>query len=317
MKVLYPEIEPYAVHSLKVEKPHQIYVEECGNPLGMPVIYLHGGPASGCKSDHRRFFNPEVYRIVLFDQRGCGRSKPYGELTENTTQHLLQDIERIRIMLGINHWLLFGGSWGATLALLYAQAYPDKVSAMILRGVFLARQADLDWFVGGGVNRIYPERWQALLDVLSKEGSSSVVAEVDGMLAGVDELAQLRAAREWSLWGGQVALGQQFDLSDAEMHIGMDTVRQVKIEIQYAKNRYFIKENQILNDCKKIEKLPVIIIHGRNDLVCPVEAAYSLHQKLPNAEFIVLPHGGHVARGDEMIDAMVNAVERIPVLVDT
>lgn len=316
MKVLYPEIEPYAVHYLEVDNIHQVYVEECGNPSGIPVIYLHGGPASGCKSDHRRFFDPKVYRIVLFDQRGCGRSKPYGELTANTTQDLLADIERIRVKLSVDRWLLFGGSWGATLSLLYAQTYPSQVSAMILRGVFLARQSDLDWFAGRGANYIYPERWQALLDILPEGKGNNIVNAIDKMLVGADELAQLRVAREWSLWGGQVALGQQFDLSSAEMHMGIDTVRQVRIEMHYAKNHYFIKENQILNHCAKIAKLPVTIIHGRNDLVCPAEAAYSLYQNLPDAKLIVLANSGHIARGDDMIDAMVDAAERMPVLLD-
>jgi len=187
---------------------------------------------------------------------------------------------------------------------------------MILRGVFLARQSDLDWFAGRGANYIYPERWQALLDILPEGKGNNIVNAIDKMLVGADELAQLRVAREWSLWGGQVALGQQFDLSSAEMHMGIDTVRQVRIEMHYAKNHYFIKENQILNHCAKIAKLPVTIIHGRNDLVCPAEAAYSLYQNLPDAKLIVLANSGHIARGDDMIDAMVDAAERMPVLLD-
>lgn len=311
MKTLYPEIEPYAVHSIKVNKIHHVYVEECGNASGIPVLFLHGGPASGCKPDHRRFFNPELYRIVLFDQRGCGRSKPHGKLENNTTQDLVSDMEHLRVKLGIDRWLLFGGSWGAALSLLYAQNFPDKVSAMILRGIFLARHHDLEWFLKDGANRIYPEQWQRLVSAIPKSDNSDLISAMESCLWGKDELAQLRVAKEWDAWGGQVALGTEYDPTGMDEHVTAEILRRVRIEMHYAKHRYFLEDNQILEHCDRLTDIPAVIIHGRNDLVCPMESAYSLHKKLPKAKFIVLPNSGHVAHSNEMINALIRTMDRI------
>lgn len=311
MKVLYPDLEPYKVHSIQVDKIHRLYVEECGNPGGIPVIFLHGGPASGCKPHHRCFFNPQKYRIFVFDQRGCGRSQPFGELDNNTSQHLVADIEFLRLRFNIDKWLLFGGSWGAALALLYAQTFADKVSALILRGIFLARNSDLEWFIKDGVNRIYPEQWQQLLNVFPKDERRDLINAMDNCLWGVDELAQIRAAREWDAWSAQVALGSLFDPSQAEDHGASDVLRRVRIELRYAKNQYFLSDDQILKHCNLIEHIPTIIIHGRNDLVCPTESAYRLHQHLPKSELIVLKNAGHVAQGNDMIDALVSATDNM------
>jgi proline iminopeptidase len=316
MRELYPPVEPYAVHPLDVGGGHSVYVEECGNPAGIPAIFLHGGPGGGCKIYQRSFFDPTKYRAVLFDQRGCGRSKPHGLLEHNKTWDLLADMETIRERLGIEKWLLFGGSWGSALALLYAQQYPERVSGIVSRGTFLARQADLDWYIKDGVNRIYPERWAELQDTLHNSkaqngsgGAEDLIAAFHHILHGPDELAQRRAARAWSVWGGQVALGEDFTLSDPEGHVPAHVLHQARIELHYGFHRYFVEENQILRDCPLIPKVPVILIHGRRDLVCPVEAAYTLQKHLPFAELRVLPTAGHIASNPEMTSALVQAAD--------
>ncbi|WP_348757270.1 prolyl aminopeptidase [Candidatus Methylocalor cossyra] len=307
MRDLYPEIEPYAVHRFK-RGGHQLYVEECGNPSGVPVVFLHGGPGSGCKPDHRRFFHPEKYRIVLWDQRGAGRSLPRGELRHNTTADLLRDLEYIRQQLRIPSWLLFGGSWGATLALLYAEQHPARVLGLVLRGVFLARPQDLDWFVGpGGVRCIYPERWEQLCAGLSEDERADPVAALYRRLTGADELARRRAARDWALWSGQVIFGEAFDPEAGGEHAAL--VDQARIELHYALHRYFIADNAILDQCQRIARLPTVIVHGRRDLVCPVEGAYRLHRCLPGSLLRILPEAGHIASGPAMIDALVTAAD--------
>ncbi|PPD31080.1 MAG: prolyl aminopeptidase [Methylomonas sp.] len=313
MKALYPEISPFHTFFLEAGGVHQVYVEQSGNPAGIPVIFLHGGPCSGTKPDHRRFFDPERYHIILLDQRGCGQSKPFGELTGNTTQDLLADMERIRQQLRIEQWLLFGGSWGGTLALLYAQQFPQRVSAMILRGVFLARQADMHWFLQEGVSRIYPERWQALLDVVQAQANDQVLSSLCDAVFGSDQHVAEQAAWQWQVWGGQVALGADFVLG--EPLIDESAVKQVQMELHYARNGYFIAENQILQNCAMLQHIPTMIIHGQNDLTCPLEAGWRLHQALPQAEYSVLPNSGHVAKGEEMVDALVDAADRMAKLL--
>jgi proline iminopeptidase len=309
MKTLYPEINPNRTFYLETGSPHSVYVEESGNPEGIPVIFLHGGPCSGTKPDHRRFFDPERYRIILFDQRGCGQSKPFGEITNNTTQDLIDDMERIREQLNIGRWLVFGGSWGAALGLLYAQQHSGRVLGMILRGVFLARQMDMDWFLKNGAARIYPEQWQCLYESIPSRDRVNLLQGLCHAIAGEDEVARRRVAREWSAWGGQVALGNAFQV-DENSHVSEQMVRQATMELHYAEHGYFIEENQILDHCNKLLGIPAVIIHGRNDLVCPIEAAFSLHHALPEAELIVLPNAGHIAQDDDMIDALVSATDK-------
>jgi proline iminopeptidase len=310
MKVLYPDLDPYATHHFEYDN-HKIYLEECGNPAGLPVLFLHGGPGSGCKAYHRCFFNPEKYRIILLDQRGAGRSAPQGELANNTTAALLGDLEDIRKRLGIPRWLLFGGSWGAALALLYAQEHPGEVSGLVLRGAFLARQRDLRWFVEDGANRIYPEPWCQFLDSIPEAERDRPVECLYRHLTGEDELARRRAAKAWALWSGQVVLGDGFDPTELNSHVSAQVVNQARIELHYAVNRYFIEENRILDRCDGIGHLPAILIHGRRDLTCPVESSFSLHRKLPNSKLWVLPNAGHVPSGGDMIDALVSAADRM------
>ncbi len=309
MKTLYSEIKPYHSFFLETGCKHAVYVEQSGNPDGMPVIFLHGGPCSGTKPEHRRFFNPEIYRIILFDQRGCGLSLPFGELENNTTQNLIDDMERIRNQLAIDQWLVFGGSWGGALALLYAQRHKDKVTGLIVRGVFLARQGDLDWFTKDGAGKIYPEQWQRLIASIPGQGGNLVQGLCDA-LWGEDETAKRRVAKEWMAWGGLVSLGNEYQPKLKGESVTEKMVKQVCMELYYAGHRYFIEENQILDNCGCLTKIPTVIIHGRYDFVCPMEAGYSLHKALPNAEYIVLPYAGHVAQGEEMIDALVAATDR-------
>ncbi len=307
MKQLYPEIEPFNTFFLETQSQHSVYVEQSGNPDGIPVVFLHGGPCSGTRPRHRCFFDPEVYHIILFDQRGCGLSLPFGELENNTTQDLIDDMERIRIQLHIQQWILFTGSWGSALGLLYAQQFTDAVSGLIIRGVFLARQKDLDWFVREGASQIYPEQYQNLLASLPDQNIENLYTA----LWGKDEVTTRRVTRAWIQWSSQVAVGEAYQHEDGPEHVTQKMVDQVKMELNFARNHYFIAENQILLNCKCLQDIPAIIIHGRKDLVCPMAAGYSLSKALPNADYRVLEHAGHIAHGGEMIDALVVATDEM------
>jgi proline iminopeptidase len=308
MRELYPEIEPYAVHNLETGDGHVVYVEECGNPDGIPVLFLHGGPGAGCKRYHRQFFDPARYRAILFDQRGCGRSRPEGELRANTTRHLLEDMERIRLLLKIDRWLLFGGSWGSTLALLYAQRHTPQVAGMVLRGVFLARRRDVEWFAGeDGVRRIYPESWRRLEALIPLAGRDDPIAFIHGQLNGPDELARWRVAREWLRWGGQVALGDAFDPAAEDPPPG--ALHQARIEAHYSVHGYFIGEDEVLRETSRIAAIPATILQGQRDLTCPAEGADALHRALPDSTLEILPQAGHIAATPDMIDALVRAAD--------
>jgi proline iminopeptidase len=309
MRSLYPAIEPTSAYAIEVGRHHQLYVEECGNPHGVPVVFLHGGPGSGCRPYHRSFFDPERYRIVLFDQRGAGRSVPNGDLTDNNTDELVADLERVRIHLGIDRWVLFGGSWGATLVLLYAQRHPARVLGMILRGVFLARQRDLEWYMVDGANRIYPECWSNLIRHSEARTLTAITNTFHKLLHGKDELAKLRFAKAWTLWGAQLTLGDDVDPSDIDNRSPASLLLQVGIELHYARNRYFLEDNQVLDHCDRMPRVPTLIVHGRNDLVCPPEAAVTLHQHLPGSELRIVPRAGHAASTPEIIDALVTATD--------
>jgi proline iminopeptidase len=307
MKTLYPAIQPFHQFFLDTNSPHRVYVEQSGNPDGIPVIFLHGGPCSGTKPHHRQFFNPERYHIILFDQRGCGWSEPFGELDGNTTQDLCVDMERIRTTLNIKQWLVFGGSWGGALALLYAEQHSECVLGLIIRAVFLARQQDMDWFAKDGVSRIYPEQWQRLVASIPNASHTNLVEACYQALWANDELTQRRVAKEWLAWGAQVALGNAYQASDE--HVTEKMLKQARMELHYAKYHYFIAENQILANCHRLENIPTVIIHGRMDLVCPIEAGLSLYHAMSHAHYVILSNAGHIAQGDEMINALVSATD--------
>ena len=308
MKTLYPEITPFKTFHLAVTEGHSLYVEQSGNVNGIPVVFLHGGPCSGTHYSHRQFFNPEIFHIILFDQRGCGQSKPFGKIAGNTTADLIADLEAIRQHLSIDTWVLFGGSWGAALALLYAQQYQQRVRALVLRGVFLARRQDMDWFITDGANKIYPELFEDLLAALPEHAVNERVESLYQTVFGADEEAAIKAAQAWEAWGSQLAVGAYYD-GEEDSGDAEKLLAQVKMELHYAKNHYFIEDNQILNQCATLTGIPATIIHGRQDLVCPLEAGWQLAQALPQADFKVLPAAGHIAQGEAMVDALVTAMD--------
>ncbi len=312
MRNLYPEISPLQTHALSIDG-HQVYFEESGNANGIPVIFLHGGPGSGSNENHRRYFDPDRYHIVNFDQRGCNRSTPNGGIDNNSTQDLLGDINSILRDLNIDKCMLFGGSWGATLALLYAEAYPERVSAMVLRGTFLARRSDLDWFVNSGANRIFPDYWQEFIELIPEQERDDLVCAYHRRLHGNNQEEQKAAALAWSTWAGRIVtyLLPSVDPDSYRPENVEQTINEVLIETHYAKNAYFINENQILSDIDKIPDIPISIIHGRKDLTCTMEASWGLHQTLPAAEMIIVRDGGHLAGEAPMVDALVSATDRM------
>jgi proline iminopeptidase len=313
MRSLFPEIEAFSSTRLDTGNGHIIYVEQAGNPDGIPVVFLHGGPGSGCNPNHRRYFSPEKYQVIIFDQRGCNRSTPPGSVKNNTTQHLIRDIESIRKLLKIEKWLVFGGSWGATLGLLYAETHPERVTGMILRGVFLARQSDLDWFAKEGVNRVLPEHWEQFVRDIPQEERQDLIAAYHKRLADRNDVVREKFARLWSDWATRVVTWNLTEQKNETEDI-RTTVNQVSIETHYAFHRYFIKENQILDNISKIPEVPVIIVHGRKDLTCTPESSWLLHKALTQSELLILPDAGHLAGEPAMVDALVNATDKMSIL---
>lgn len=313
MRVLFPPLEPVSTWCLETGGVHRVYVEDCGSRDGTPVVFLHGGPGSGCKPYHRQFFNPARYRVILFDQRGCGRSTPAGATAENTTADLIADMEAIRERLGIERWVLFGGSWGATLALLYAQRHPGRVLAMILRGTFLARRQDVDWFFRDGVSRIFPDAWETFTAAFPAVADGDYVAAACEEMRSGDPARRTACARAWSDWTGKVVT-YLLPESPATEPTPEQTERmrnEVSVETHYAQHRYFIEENQVLRDVPRLPRVPTVIVHGRRDLTCTLEASWTLHRALPHSRLVILREAGHLASEPAMIDALVSATEQL------
>jgi len=307
MRELYPDILPYQIHRLAVDRRHDLYVEECGNPAGLPVVFLHGGPGAGCEAMHRRFFDPERYRIVLFDQRGAGRSTPHAELTDNTTWHLVTDLEKIREELRISDWVVFGGSWGSTLALAYAQRFPERVLGLILRGIFLGRPRDIQWLYQEGASRLFPDIWERFLEPIPAAEHGDLVQAYYRRLTSDDELERLRAARAWSRWEGATStLTTKNTVIEhfGEAHLALSLAR---IEAHYFVHRVFLESDQLLRDIERIRGIPGIIIHGRYDVICPAEQAWSLARAWPEAQLGIVPTAGHAASEAGILDALVRA----------
>jgi proline iminopeptidase len=309
LKNLYPEIEPFDTGSLKTNSSHHIYYEQVGNPIAPAVLFLHGGPGSGCNENHRRYFDPDKYRIVLFDQRGCNRSIPNGCVDNNSTQDIINDIESLRQKLNINKSILFGGSWGATLALLYAEQYPENVLGMILRGTFLARQCDFDWFAKSGANKIFPDHWQEFISIFDESEKNELLKSLHRRVFSENKKVQLVAAKAWALWAGRVVTHSLLDEYILEVDNEDKMLNEAKIEMHYAINKYFINENQIINNITNIPDVPVTIIHGRKDLTCLPESSWLVHQSLPSSKLVIVPDAGHLAGESAMIDALVTATD--------
>ena len=306
----YPPLEPYAVHRLAVDALHEIYVEECGNPEGLPAVFVHGGPGGGCTPDNRRFFDPARYRIVLFDQRGCGRSRPHAELTDNTSGKLVADMERIRETLGIDRWLVFGGSWGSTLSLLYAETHPERVRALVLRGIFLATQAELDWFYRGGIANIFPDHFAEFVAPIPQAERGDLVRAYYTRLTDPDAGVRQRAAEDWSLFEARCST-----LLPSESLVSLYTGPEVaiavsRIECHYFINDCFLAPDQLIRDVRRLAAIPGVILQGRYDVVCPPIAAWRLKQAWPEAELRFIADSGHAASEPGTRSALVETTDR-------
>ena len=307
---LYPSLEPFDQRVIEVGDGHRVYMEQCGNPNGVPVLVLHGGPGGGCSPAMRRYFDPQVYRVVLFDQRGCGRSRPHASVEANTTWHLVRDIEQIRTSLGIDRFILFGGSWGATLALIYAISHPDRISAMVLRGVFLMTEAELNWFYGGGAGAFYPELWARFLAVIPDEDRGDLLAAYHRRLFSGTLAEETRAARAWAGWENALASVHSVGmLGDGPAEYARAFAR---LENHYFVNRGFLDcDGWILQNVQKIAQIPVTIVQGRLDMICPPVSAYNLAQALPNARLQLIPLAGHALSEAGISEALVHAMNHL------
>lgn len=314
MRTFYPAIQPYAIHQIAVAAGHQLYVEECGSPDGVPVLFVHGGPGAGCAEQDRCFFDPEVYRIILFDQRGSGRSTPHAGLDENTSAALVADIELIRVHFGIARWLLFGGSWGSTLSLLYAQSHAERVLGLILRGIFLCRQQDVDWFYQDGASRIFPDYWQDFLAPIPVAERGDLLTAYHRRLTGENELERVRAAKAWSLWEARCAtLNPNRHVVErlGSPHVALAMAR---IEAHYFRNQCFLAADQIVAHADRLWDIPGIIVHGRYDIVCPVEQAFALHRAWRGSQLEIIRDAGHASSEPGTLDALIRATDRMAAL---
>lgn len=307
MQLLFPDIRSYNQHKLAVDPTHSLYIEECGNPNGIPILFVHGGPGSGCSKCDRRFFDPDQYRIILFDQRGAGRSTPHAELSSNTTADLVNDMEAIRTHLNIERWALFGGSWGSTLSLIYAQTHPERVQGMILRGIFLCRDKDLDWFYQSGADRLFPDYWHDYLQPIPQSEQCNMLKAYYKRLTGENELAKMGAAKAWSLWEARCATLRP---NPNLVSLFTDPHRALSlacIETHYFMNQAFIEPGQIIDNGYKLEGIPGTIIHGRYDIVCPLDNATALHEAWPGSKLNIVRDAGHSSREPSIVDALVKA----------
>ncbi|ETA52957.1 prolyl aminopeptidase [Ponticoccus alexandrii] len=292
VQYLYPPIDPFAQHTLEVSGGHSLYVEECGNPDGVPVIVLHGGPGGGCSPAMRRYFDPEVYRVVLFDQRGCGRSRPFASVRDNTTWDLVSDIETIREMLGIDRFVVFGGSWGATLALIYAITHPERARALVLRGVFLMTQAELDWFYGGGAGQFWPETWARFVDLIPEDERDDLIAAYHRRLFSGDMQLETKYARAWSSW--ENALASVYSNGQGGEAPGDYARAFARLENHYFTNRGFLEQDGwILKNAHRIADIPGVIVQGRYDMICPPRRAWELSRAWPAGELRMIRNAGH------------------------
>jgi proline iminopeptidase len=307
---LYPPVEPYGHGLLDVGDGHRVYWEACGNPAGKPAVFLHGGPGGGCSPDHRRLFDPDRYRVLLFDQRGCGRSRPFASLEANTTWHLVADIERLRAMMGVERWLVFGGSWGSTLALAYAQTHPERVSELVLRGIFALRRRELLWYYQHGASLLFPDKWERFLAPIPAGERDDLIAAYRRRLTDPDPAVQLAAARAWSLWEGQTitllpdeGYTRQFGADDYARAFA-------RIENHYFVHAGWLEEGQLLRDAPRLREIPGVIVQGRYDVATPAATAWELHRAWPQAEFRLVEGAGHAFSEPGIQAALLDATDR-------
>jgi proline iminopeptidase len=313
---LYPEIEPFNKSTLKVDDVHSIYYEECGSPQGIPVIFLHGGPGSSCNPTQRRFFDPKHYRIILLDQRGCGRSTPQGGVAGNTTDDLVNDLEILRHHLGIARWHVFGGSWGSTLALAYAVKYASHVISLVLRGIFLSRPAELNWFLYGA-QQFYPEVWHNLISFLPESERNDVLAAYAKRIFSDDAQINVAAASQWNAYESSIMRLKPADASNSVPKTPEDIIKEqpievarARVQIHYIQHQCFIDGDAILNEVAKLNDIPTVIVQGRYDMVCPPTTAWELARAMPHAEFVMIADAGHSAMETGVTSALVAATEK-------
>jgi proline iminopeptidase len=314
---LYPEIEPFNKNHLKVSDLHEIYYEECGSPDGVPVVFLHGGPGSGCNPTQRRFFDPQHYRIILLDQRGCGRSKPQGEVRENTTDDLVKDIEALRNHLSIARWHVFGGSWGSTLALAYAVKHLNCIISLTLRGIFLSRTAELAWFLGG-IQGFYPEVWHKLINYLPENERHDVLAAYSKLIFSSDSQINVPAAIQWNAFESSIMRLKPAEAStnptpktvdELQKELSIEVAR-ARIQIHYIQHQCFIDGDAVLKSATMLDKIPTMIVQGRYDMICPPQTAWMLACRMPHAELVMVPDAGHSAMELGITNALVVATEK-------
>ena len=308
---LFPNIEPFNTFSLPVSDLHTIYVEESGNKNGKPVIFLHGGPGGGVDPKYRRYFDPEKWRIIMFDQRGCGKSTPFAELEENTTWDLVSDIEKIRNHLSIDKWVVFGGSWGSTLSLAYSQTHPDSCKGLILRGIFLVRKKELDWFYQEGASNIFPDRWESFLEPIPVEKRDNLMQAYYEILTGEDHSKKIEAAKAWSTWEGSTVRLLQDENFISDFSDDKFAEAFARIECHYFMNNcWFDSDNHLIENMHKIRHIPGVIIHGRYDIICPVIQAWDLHKAWPEADLHIIPDAGHSIFEDGIKNKILEYTDR-------
>jgi proline iminopeptidase len=311
LRALYPPIEPYDSDRLAVSDLHTLYYEQCGNPAGKPVVFLHGGPGAGCGPDHRRYFDPARYRIVLFDQRGAGRSTPFAELRQNTTWDLVADIERLRLHLGIEHWQVFGGSWGSTLALAYAQSHPDRVSELVLRGVYLLRRFELEWMYQHGLSMIWPEFWQDYIAPIPPSQRADMISAYHRQLTSDDRALRMQAARAWATWEGRTSFLRVDENFVASFGSDETAEAVARIECHYFINGgFFDHDDQLLRHADRLAGIPLVMVHGRYDLLCPPTNAWELQRAVPGSELIFVADAGHSAAEPGIRSALIETTDR-------
>lgn len=310
VQYLYPPVDPFDQRMIDVGQGHRIYMEQCGNPDGVPVVICHGGPGGGCSPAMRRYFDPRHYRVILFDQRGCGRSRPQAGCKDNTTWHLIADMEVIRRLCGIEEWMVFGGSWGATLSLLYAQAHPDRVSNLILRGVFLMTGAELDWFYGGGAGKFWPEPWARFVSLVPENERGDLIAAYNKRLFSGDVAEEIRYGRAWSAW--ENALASVHSTGNPGESPGDYARAFARLENHYFINGGFLEtDGQILANMARISHIPGVIVQGRYDMICPPSSAYRLAELWPNAELRMVRNAGHALSEPGISAELVRAMDRL------